>query len=113
MLTAEVSDRLNDYGLTAMMLVRSGECTQFVMSCRVFGLRVEFALFDQFLSYAAHSNRAVLFTATEKNGPARRFLSKIGLDCASSSPAESLVISLPESFVLPQSFYDGVSRTIL
>lgn len=113
MLTAEVSDRLSDYGLTAIMLVRGGECTQFVMSCRVFGLRVEFALFDHFLSRSAREQRVVLFKETEKNGPARSFLTKIGVDFATPSSAESNAISLNQDFLLPQSLYIGVKRSIV
>ena len=44
----QVADRLSQYGLTAVLLCQGGECAQIVMSCRVFGLRVEYALYEEF-----------------------------------------------------------------
>jgi FkbH-like protein len=67
---AEVSDRLSDYGLTAVILARRNECTQFVMSCRVWGLRVEFSMFDYFInSVLKNQDWNILYKKTDKNTP--------------------------------------------
>lgn len=78
LLVADVSDRLTNYGLTAMLLQREAECSQMVMSCRIFGLRVEFALFRQFLG-AAVGERTLLFRDTSKNALCRKFLQSAGI----------------------------------
>ena len=71
---AIAADRLSEYGLIAVMLCRGNEATQFVMSCRVFGLRIEYALADYFLrELSGAEGCCFLFRSTEKNGPARNF----------------------------------------
>lgn len=91
MICADVSDRLSEYGMTAVMLYKNGECTQFVMSCRVFGLRVEFSLAD----YVARKNSGLrattyLFKKTEKNGPFKNFLVKLDFPESMLSDAEKV-----------------------
>ena len=82
LLAVDVSDRLSHYGLTAVLLQQREECSQIVMSCRVFGLRVEFAIFKSFLEQAA-VGRYLLFRDTGKNGLCRKFLDKIGVQAPS------------------------------
>ena len=78
MLAARVRDRMSDYGLTALLLRQGARCEQMVMSCRVFGLGVEAALFDA-LRERAPGALEIACRMTEKNGPARSFLRKLGL----------------------------------
>lgn len=94
-----MSDRLSDHGLTAVIVVRDGACLQFVMSCRVFGLRVEFAMFDRFLGEAANGERTVGYVRTAKNGPVRNFFEAPGL-----SLADALEIGDERRFTLPPGF---------
>ena len=77
-LAARVSDRFSDYGLTALALCLGSRCEQLVMSCRVFGLGVEFRLFEAFKA-SAPGPYQVVWQATAKNGPAKAFLQKAGL----------------------------------
>jgi FkbH-like protein len=84
---ADVADKLNNYGLTALLLRRGGECVQMVMSCRVFGLYVEYMFLQRFLELAAdHDRRYIDFKRTEKNGPSATFLSSLGLISQAACP---------------------------
>jgi FkbH-like protein len=77
MLAARVSDRFSDYGLTALLLCLGSRCEQMVMSCRVFGLGVEFRLFEAFKA-SAPGPYQIAWKATAKNGPAKTFLQRSG-----------------------------------
>ena len=80
LVAASVSDRLSDYGLTALRLEIGGVCQQIVMSCRVFGLKVEHRLLDHFLqSREGRVDALIAFRRTERNGPAASFLASLGL----------------------------------
>lgn len=86
---ATVSDRLSDYGLTALLIANRQFCHQLVMSCRVFGLRVEHELFDHFLGRApAGESPKIAFKPTGKNGPSAKFLTSIGVALAGSEGDE-------------------------
>jgi len=94
-LGARVSDRLSDYGLTALALCEGPRCEQMVMSCRVFGLGVEFQLLEA-LKAQAGAPLIFAYRATTKNGPAKSFLEKIGLTPGKAVDAqdeEALVLS--------------------
>jgi len=91
MLYADVMDRLSEYGVTAVMLYKDGECVQFVMSCRVFGLRVEFALAEYISKkIEADQTRRYLFKKTDKNSPFRNFLIKMGFPDSDLTDGESV-----------------------
>lgn len=109
LLSAEVSDRLTDYGLTAVVLHRDGECSQIVMSCRVFGLRVEFAVFNELLKLEAGSV-AVLFRDTGKNALCRKFLEKLGLSAPQEQvTGDALALRMPVGYRLPGELANHVS----
>ena len=109
LLSADVSDRLSDYGLTAVMLHRDGECTQIVMSCRVFGLRVEFALFNEFLKLEENGVN-VLFRDTGKNALCRKFLEKIGLPTPQEQvTGDAIDLHIPTDHRLPEELTNPVS----
>jgi hypothetical protein len=60
---------------------------QIVMSCRIFGLYVEYMLLQRFLdSEADHDRRYIDFMRTEKNGPSATFLSSLGLISQAPGP---------------------------
>jgi len=81
----QVSDRLSKYGLTVLALVQTeaqtgaqgGVIHQIVMSCRIFGLQVEYALLEYLLRQGKAAG--LLYTKTAKNGPVRGLLGKIGI----------------------------------
>lgn len=101
LLTADVSDRLSDYGLTSVMLYRAGECSQLVMSCRVFGLRVEFAMLNAFLNATA-APRSLLFCDTGKNPLCRKFLEKIQMAAPEEPIADQAVaLAFPADYQMP------------
>ena len=109
LLSADVSDRLSDYGLTAVMLHRDGECTQLVMSCRVFGLRVEFAIFNEFLKLE-ENGVTVLFRDTGKNALCRKFLEKIGLPTPQEQvTGDAIDLHIPTDHRLPEELTNPVS----
>ena len=109
LLVAEVSDRLTDYGLTAILMYRDGECTQIVMSCRVFGLRVEFALFSEFLRLGT-ANLCILFRDTGKNALCRKFLDKLGVPVAAEQVTEhAIALHLPREYHLSEGLTDLVT----
>lgn len=97
---ADVSDRLTDYGLTAVMLSKGNECTQIVMSCRIFGLRVEFAVVKTFLE-SSGAAPCLLFLDTGKNKLCRKFLEKLTV----SVPVEPIIgdaasLCFPDNYVV-------------
>jgi len=109
LLAADVSDRLSDYGLTAVMVVRDGECLQFVMSCRVFGLRVEYAMFDRFLKEASGRKRTISYVKTAKNGPSRKFFESLGLSLDKAIEiGASARFTLAADYVMPTQLAAGV-----
>ena len=78
-IVAHVSDRMTDYGLTAVLLVQAAECVQLVMSCRVFGLRVEYALIKEFLRNPRSEKQFIRFIDTGKNKLCRTFLKMLAI----------------------------------
>jgi predicted enzyme involved in methoxymalonyl-ACP biosynthesis len=44
LLAASVGDQFTDYGIVAVAVVSAAAIVQFVMSCRVFGMEIEFAV---------------------------------------------------------------------
>jgi FkbH-like protein len=83
---ATVSDKYTEYGLTGMFLCNGSCCVQMILSCRIFGLGVEQALFSRFIELSGDaSSRTVAFASTEKNGPCATFLRSLGLDSLRSN----------------------------
>jgi FkbH-like protein len=98
-----VRDRFGDSGLTGLLSVeRSGsilEIVDFVLSCRVFGRRIEHLM----LGEAAASARAwgcrtlqARYAPTEKNGPCLTFLRESGM-----RPCDDMVFDWPADTPYP------------
>lgn len=111
LLTANVKDRHSDYGLTALLLAQTGECTQMVMSCRVFGLNVEHALFAAWLQTAPTEARSLLLRDTGKNALCRTFVSNIGLPEPARTEEATVAVTIPQSFVLDAQWRTANSQT--
>ncbi len=80
MYVATVTDRLTEYGLTAIAIRCGQVCEQMVMSCRVFGLKVEHNLLAYVLNrMEAPAEATIAFRRTDKNGPTAQFLTSIGV----------------------------------
>lgn len=95
-LAATVSDRMSDYGLTALALIRGDTCMQMVMSCRVFGLGVEDAILRRITEICIANGRPkIAFRRTEKNGPAATFLTKLGIKTAREPGDEIAIYDIP------------------
>jgi FkbH-like protein len=84
--TFRVSDRFGESGLVGLLSVEADagvvRIVDFVLSCRVFGRRIE----DTMLHHAIDHARSIdalrlvaLFIPTERNGPCREFLERSGL----------------------------------
>jgi FkbH-like protein len=99
LIAAHVSDRLTNYGLTAVMMVRANECSQIVMSCRVFGLGVERQLLREALS--SESANGVAFRDTGKNRLCRTFLARLQLLVPAEQVDETMLIPIPHGYRLP------------
>jgi FkbH-like protein len=107
-LTADVADRLSNYGLTALILMRSMNCVQMVMSCRVFGLRVEFALLAEFLALG-HGQRLISFRSTGKNALCKKFFHHVKLSLPEGDVSSDTVeITLAADYQLPSGLADTV-----
>lgn len=74
-ITFRVSDRYTNYGLVGVLSIRDNVIEQFVMSCRVFGLGVEFAVLA---TLAADRPLSGHLSETPKNGPCRRVYEDAG-----------------------------------
>jgi FkbH-like protein len=103
--TFRVSDRFGDAGLCGLVsLDVQGGCallTDFVLSCRVFGRKVEQTMLHHAILHASRlgaTRLRALFTPTPKNGPCRRFLESSGL---SQETENGFSWSLSESYALP------------
>lgn len=73
--TATLEDRNGTHGeILACLISREGVMQNFVMSCRVFQRRVEYA-FLAWLATQAHVPSGLDFLATQRNEPLRNFLS--------------------------------------
>jgi FkbH-like protein len=85
--TFRVTDRFGDYGLTGLASLKvvadHAQIADFLLSCRVFGKKVEDAIFATLVSEARASG-ATLVTATylptAKNKPCLEFLERSGLN---------------------------------
>lgn len=72
--TAELADRSGSHGeVLAMLIDRDGVVRSFVMSCRVFQRRLEFAFLAWLVSEGS-APRALAFVETPRNEPIRQFL---------------------------------------
>ncbi|MGC2499363.1 MAG: hypothetical protein WA374_16565 [Acidobacteriaceae bacterium] len=83
-LTVNASDKFGSMGIVGVMLVRkdSGhlEIPVFVLSCRVFGFGIEFALLNAVRDLAPPNHSLVgLYRETAHNEPCRDFYAKAGL----------------------------------
>lgn len=93
LLTAELSDRTGSHGeIIALLVTVDGTVRSFVMSCRVFERRVEYA----FLCWVAkhHPLKRFAFAETPRNEPMRRFLedSAFGRAPPASFDADAFVL---------------------
>src|SRR5262249_8292412 len=71
---ASLDDRTGSHGeILACLISRDGTARAFVMSCRVFERRVEYA-FMTWLATRPDAPRRLEFAATARNEPLRRFL---------------------------------------
>ena len=82
-----VRDRFGDAGLTGVASVEldgaQARLVDFVLSCRVFGRRIENAMLHVAIAWARERGAETLvapFRPTAKNGPCRQFLQTSGLD---------------------------------
>ncbi len=76
LITATLEDRSGSHGeILACLIDDAGLIISFVMSCRVFQRRVEFAFFSWLLSNLSHTIINLDFCPTERNEPFRLFLS--------------------------------------
>jgi FkbH-like protein len=80
-----VQDRFGDHGLIAVALARpegrSYRLDTFLMSCRVLGRKLEYALIERVVEHVRRAGAAMLygeFVPTKKNAPAAAFLSDAG-----------------------------------
>jgi FkbH-like protein len=79
-----VKDRYSEYGLVGVILVINNCITQYVMSCRVLGMEIEFAAIYAVVQRLREADLATKLTAvvqpTEKNMPARTVFLDAGFD---------------------------------
>jgi FkbH-like protein len=81
-----VRDRFGDSGLVGLVGVEweGSECTitDFILSCRVFGRKVERVMLATVLDFAGQSGKGVTarYRATPKNHPTLKFLKESGLN---------------------------------
>lgn len=85
--TASLSDRGGDHGqITAALIRPDGTLSSWVMSCRVFQRRVEFAFLGALAQRGIHIRRFD-YRATEKNAPTRNCLREL----VTEAPVDGLV----------------------
>ncbi|MGA2570110.1 MAG: HAD-IIIC family phosphatase [Terracidiphilus sp.] len=83
-LTAAAKDKFGSMGVVGAMVAKRTaeglEVSVFVLSCRVFGFGIEYALLNAVKGLAAADRRLVgRFKETPSNGPCREFYAKAGL----------------------------------
>lgn len=83
-LTAAARDKFGSMGIVAAALVKRKteglEIPVFVLSCRVFGFGIEFALLNALRELLPNESRlTALYRQTQHNGPCRDFYAKAGL----------------------------------
>jgi FkbH-like protein len=83
-LTATAKDKFGSMGVVGAMVVRRAagglEIPIFVLSCRVFGFGIEYALLNAVRELGTTENRVLgLYKETPNNAPCREFYAKVGL----------------------------------
>ena len=83
-LTAAAKDKFGSMGVVGAMVVRRAaaglEIPVFVLSCRVFGFGIEYALLNAVSELGKRESRLLgLYKETPNNGPCREFYAKAGL----------------------------------
>lgn len=80
-----VKDKFGDYGLTAISIVsiegNTATISDFLMSCRILGRRLEFALFDYILKILREDGLSKIkskYLATQKNSQVQNFYDSLG-----------------------------------
>ena len=75
------SDKYTDYGIVGVALIRNDTIAQLVMSCRVFGLRIEHAVVAILSKrICRHGLVTVPFNCTAANAPARKLWPELGFE---------------------------------
>lgn len=105
-LTVEVEDRFGSYGLTGVIIYQQEADTlrvdTFLLSCRVLGRGVEYAIVSRLAKIAQNKNlHTVLFiyVQTQKNEPSKRFLLEIGKEYMRENEKNEIEFSLPVSLI--------------
>jgi FkbH-like protein len=83
-MTAAAKDKFGSMGVVGAMVVRRAadglEIPVFVLSCRVFGFGIEYALLNAVSEFGARESRLLgLYRETPNNGPCREFYARAGL----------------------------------
>ena len=77
LITASLADRTGDHGeILACLVAADGTIRSFVMSCRVFQRRVEYAFFG-WLAAQPHPPTGVHWAGTPRNAPFQQFLGDV------------------------------------
>lgn len=86
-ISAKVSDKFGDSGLTSVMIVKENadiyDVQAFLMSCRIIGRRIEYSLMDYLIKKAKkHKIKEVAarFIETSKNIPSKNFYKDYGFE---------------------------------
>lgn len=94
---ASYGDKFGPLGKIAVLAGRRAgnrlEVDWWVMSCRAFSRRIEYALLDYLFSREPIEEITLNFRATERNGPLREFL-----ECVAGEPVEGGVYLTPGTF---------------
>jgi len=94
---ASYGDKFGSLGKIAVLAGRRAgnrlEVDSWVMSCRAFSRRIEYALLDYLFSSEPIEEMILDFRATERNGPLREFL-----QCLAAEPAEGSIHLAPGTF---------------
>ncbi len=95
-----VKDKLADNGLIGLALIRENTIEQVVLSCRVFGLGIEYGLLRHALDFIfkKYDSASAMFNDTGKNFTCRGYLEKCGFK---KDEAENLIILNNENASLP------------
>ena len=108
MLIFKVTDRLGDYGLVGIASLAidsaraSAQVVDFLLSCRVFGRRLEESMFQVLEATAQACGAAQLvaeYHPTPKNGPCLTMLNSLGLEYQSGG--NCFASSLPNKRTFP------------
>ncbi|KAB8123007.1 HAD-IIIC family phosphatase [Komagataeibacter medellinensis] len=99
--TFSVKDKFADYGLVGVVYVQGNTIIQFLMSCRVMGMDIEYFVVDEIVKKIRSASKCKAVNAvmmkTRDNMPCQKLYNSAGFHVAKNKKTDSILFSIKEN----------------